>query len=202
MKKILFLLSLSFLITTLPCCDKSNPVSSGSSSVLVPLKTGNSWVNWRWDYDSTGIVTTITIDSLWVAGDTVVDGQNYFILSDQNMNSNGTLYPHITTYLARNTMSGYEEKYDNLDLYNYNYPYKVGDSTVVISNEIVTVPAGTYNCIVYKFIAGSLLVGTKYQAFYGKAYICPNVGIIKREATIPGNRYPIYSSFLNRVNLH
>ena len=202
MKKILFLLSASFIITTIPSCDKSNPVNNGNATVLVPLKAGNSWVNVSWRYDSTGAVTSTSIDSLWVSRDTVIDGEDYFVISDGIENSNGTIYPDITNYIARNTISGYEETFNDLKLANYDYPFSVRDSSVISQNESVTVPAGTYNCIVYKYAAGFFLVGTKYQPFYGNTYICPNIGIIKQESTIPGSKYPNYRSVLTRVILN
>ena len=202
MKKIQVLLSLSLIVTTIPSCDKNNPVDNGSPSVLVPLKSGNSWVNVSWHYDSTGVVTSTSIDSLWVSGDSVVEGENYFVISDGIENSNGGLYPNIFFRIARNTASGYEEQFNGLELSKYDFPIGIKDSTVVSFNESVTVPAGTYNCIVYKYFAGMFLVGTKYQPFYGKTYICPNIGIIKQESTIPGNKYPNYSSVLTRVILN
>ena len=168
MKKILFLFSLSFIITTIPSCDKNNPVNNGSSSVLVPLKTGNSWVKVSWHYDSTGAVTSTGIDSLWVSGDTVIDGQTYSVIVDGFEDSNGTLYLNPFNHIARNTASGYEEKYDGLDLWNFDYPFSIRDSTVISPNETVTVPAGTYNCIVYKYIAGFLLVGTSTSHFMAR----------------------------------
>jgi len=93
MEKALFLLSLSFIVTAIPGCDRSNPANRGNPSVLVPLKTGNSWVRESWEFDSTGAATSTFIDSMWASADTVVNGEKYFVISEQGEGPDGALLP-------------------------------------------------------------------------------------------------------------
>jgi hypothetical protein len=203
MNKHTLLLSPLLFIIFISSCEKSNPVSNGSTNEIIPLKVGNAWTSTFSDYDSNGVITTAYIDSVWVAKDTIVDDQNYFLMFRQSENAVGPPYPQTSSYLARNTPSGYNEREVrfNLEGMAYNYPYHINDSTIVATNEAITVPAGTYNCIVYKFPAAEVLVDTVYQVAYGKSYICPNIGIVKQEFWYPQNRL-IYRSVLTHVILN
>jgi hypothetical protein len=199
MKNSILLLTLSLVVSLFLGCDKSNPVGNGGTNELIPLKLGNSWINVVSDYDSNRVITRIRVDSVWVSKDSTLNGEKYFVISKKSGDSGGTLYLQSSICLARNTPFGYEQIYSEYSKTTYRYPIIDSDSMVISTNEIVTVPAGTFNCIVYKFIAGLINTDTEPQILYGKIYICPNVGIIKEELTIPRNNYGGYSSVLSRT---
>jgi len=184
-------------------CDKSNPVNTGNTNEIIPLKVGNAWVNTNSYYGSNGLVYTKSIDSIWVSNDTIIEGQSYFVLCSQIKDSNGTPYPQINTYLARNTSSGYSERYMdvNIETANYHYPNAFRDSTIVSWSQTVTVPAGTFNCIVYKFAAGIFILNNVSSIVYGYVYICPNIGIIKKEFVNTHEGQSGYRFVLSRVFL-
>ena len=73
---LVFLIPLALLTFT---CNKNNdnPVTGGPESVLIPLKTGNTWVWQISNIDTSGITA---IDSMWVSQDTIIKGQQYFLL--------------------------------------------------------------------------------------------------------------------------
>ena len=164
-------------------CQQSNPVGSTGSTELVPLKVGNAWVYSKTYYDSLGLVRAAATESVSVSKDTVLNGQSYFFISRQVLDSAGTPYPYKQIYFAKNTPTGYWERDPvlKLDTKIYDYPYYYGDSTVVRANETITVSSGTYNCIVYSYAAGAVRVDSTYQIVYGNSYVCPNVGIVQKE---------------------
>ena len=202
MKNILFLLSFSVIITAIPSCDKSNPVSYDSSIGIIPLTVGNTWVMTFSYCDSNGVVTETGIDSAWVSEDTVISGQRYFLVSDQQKNSVGIPVTQIVSYLARNSSSGYSLRFGSNEQILYDYPSHIGDTSIVASNEVVTVPTGTYHCIVYQIRAGTYEINGVNHYIIGKHYICPNIGMIKAEVLNPQNGYLLSRFILTRVVLN
>jgi hypothetical protein len=202
MKKPSFLFSLSLLMFLISSCDKSNPVSYDSSIGIIPLKVGNTWVMTFSYCNSNGVVTETGIDSAWVSDDTVISGQHYFLVSDQQKDSAGIPITQIISYLARNSPSGYSLRLDSTEQILYDYPYRIGDTSIVASNEVVTVPTGTYYCVVYQFRAGTYEINGVTHYIIGKHYICPNIGMIKTEALNPQNGYLLYRFVLTRVILN
>ena len=189
MKKHILFFALLFSIIVISSCETGNPVGNGGVDEIIPLRVGNTWVNSLTHYDSNGVVAAASVESAWVSQDTIVDGQEYFLISSAFEDSTGAPYPERSYYLARNTPLGYNERDLTLHVESrvYGYPIQIKDPMVVKGNEAVTVPAGTFNCIVYKFVAGLYRTDSVYQILYGQAYVCPNVGIIKKEFLYPKN---------------
>ena len=184
MRHILFL---SFIISLLfgsLNCNKSNPVGNNDpSSEIIPLKVGNTWVWQITNYDTSGTISSTTSDSLWVSQDTVLNGQKYFLLWEQQKNSDGTINQSASNYFARNIQSGYSRRDGNQETVLYNYPYQNGDTTVIASNVSVTVPTGTYNCLEYHIPVGSYFANGHLQTLMANFYICPNIGIVKKQVS-------------------
>ena len=198
MKDCISFLTFALAVSYLLGCEESNPTNNGATNELIPLKLGNSWVNIVSVFDSNMVVTRTSVDSLWVSGDTTLNGEKYFMISIKSRDSGGILYLQHDVYLARNTLLGYEQLRGGFITASYRYPVMYGDSMVISREERVTVPAGTYNCIVYKFVGGETFVDSTYQTVYGKRYICPNIGIVKEEFSFPRSNYG-YSSVLSRA---
>jgi len=177
---------LSFLVAILFAtmnCNKSNPVANNyASGEIIPLKVGNTWVWQISNYDTSGAISSTTFDSVWVSQDTIVDGQKFFLLWEQYKQSDGTISQLASSFFARNLSSGFSRRDGSQETVIYNYPYKNGDSTVIGSNVSITLTSGTtYICIVYQTPAGSYFANGRLQTLFEKSYICPNIGIVKKE---------------------
>jgi len=111
MNKHTLLLSPLLFIIFISSCEKSNPVSNGSTNEIIPLKVGNAWTSTFSDYDSNGVITTAYIDSVWVAKDTIVDDQNYFLMFRQSENAVGPhTHKHQVTLLETHLRAIMKEK--------------------------------------------------------------------------------------------
>ncbi len=190
-----------FFVSLISSCDESNPINENNPIEVVPLRVGNSWVNTYSKYDSNGTVTSTGVESVWVSGDTLISGTRYSIVSSQEKESNGIICP-ISIYFAKSSTAGYTEKYTTGGDFTYDYPPRAGDSTILGTNELVKVAAGTYNCVVYKFPAGISRTDSGDVLLYGRTYIYPSIGIIKKELEVPPNNNLFYMYTLDHMSLH
>jgi hypothetical protein len=201
-KAIVFILSLMFLFLNV-LCNKNNPITGNEPFELIPLKVGNTWIGTDTRYDSNGVVRSTAVKSIWVSADTILNGKKYFSLYYKGEQSVGV--PDSTLYaFARNSDAGYSEKRrSNFDEeLIYGYPYSGRDSDIVSTSEAVTVPAGKFYCVVYKYPAGIYHTDSLDYIYYEHAYICPTIGIIKIELHDPMTDAMQYLYVLNRVILH
>ncbi len=147
-----------------------------SEDFLLPLKVGNSWVYKSFELDpTTGDTTSFTEDSLRIIGTTTIRGSLYFVLSSDTNKD-----------VAQNRSDGlfiadYDPHFDEFfdDLF-FKFPAQNGESytydlidggqvRVKVTNETVTVPAGTFHSYVYQFIDLPL------ESVF---YFAPGVGLI------------------------
>jgi hypothetical protein len=133
----------------------------GSSSEILPLAVGNSWIYAITAFDSLGNVLGNGIDTSIVSRDTTIDNETWYILynrgapvnlginrSDGYWSRAVTLSPNTTNiatlgdpYLSAKFPTATGQVFVN----------ETGYSTVVLDTDTtVTVPAGTFRCYEYK----------------------------------------------------
>lgn len=84
MKTQLFLFAFSFFLLASSCKkDPVEPVSPPASATEYPdyssLAAGNYWVYQRYTLDTSGTYTPTVVDSCYISGDTVINGNTYFV---------------------------------------------------------------------------------------------------------------------------
>ena len=147
MKTIKLLLSLLiFLVFAIlfGCKDNStNP--STETGQLIPLALNNMWVYKAESYDSSGAIVSTRIDTLRVTGDTLINGETWYVF-------NGSKFSR-----SANRLDGYYS-YSKAPLLEYKYPAKVGDiilfsdslkREVISTNSPITVNNVSYNAYHY-----------------------------------------------------
>jgi len=172
------------LLLTIPlllayACHKEND-SSPIPLEIFPLKIGYHWVFRTTLADSTKFNHVND-----VLKDTLINSEQWFILT----------YDTVIRTICRNTSQGWWYIFNGKslsigkpDLY-WKYPTHVNDQyltadsslvTVVSINEIVTVPAGSFQCYHYHMI--------HYKESYEcEEYLAPGFGLVKHTVYVPGS---------------
>lgn len=155
----MFALGVSLLF--LSSCKKENseinhPEENPSPAYQFPSKVGSYWVyNW-YAVDSTGIETQLSyVDSVFILGDTLINGHSYSIYKGNNVGGNYNTYfqrdssgyivnehGHVSfTYVDFTTLftSGSEQGF--WDYYGHSLEGKVS----------LTIPLGTYQAFVSEY---------------------------------------------------
>lgn len=157
MKKIILpILGLLFL----NACEKANVATV--SPDYYPLSTGNYWV-YDWEIsDSLGNNTHyVKRDSFVIAGDTTINGIQYYKRHLYHMNYDGTYpFPPIEDYIKNDhgdivkldgcvILSFRTPRVDTTQIYNYPTRYLVNNSIVPVPNQTtnITVPVGSFQAI-------------------------------------------------------
>jgi hypothetical protein len=158
-KRVLFL----GLLVLLSSCKKDSAPTEPQSNAgeILPLKVGNQWIGRVTDLDSPGHPSHL--DTMVVAKDTVIQNEKWFFLTGWSL------------YVANRT-DGLWALDNSQTWLLWKFPAVEGESyrrlfdtvTVVSTNAIVSVPAGTYRCYQYH------VEGSDYNE-----YLSPDVGPIK-----------------------
>ncbi len=155
------LLSVPFVLSS---CTKSNPAGpSPSNSEIVPLTMGNAWTYRSIMYSATDSVLGDGPLSILVNRDTTISGVHLFSYWGWAAEGDSGL----TTYA-----DGYFTLYLKYPVDKGATFYAWGFSVLVSTlDTTISVPAGSFHCIDYKFYDQNYL--------NGEYFACPGVGVIK-----------------------
>lgn len=183
------------MVLILAGCLKNDPMPSPEPLEIFPLSTGNQW---HFRTTESNQQTTFHINE--VAGDTLINGQRWFILT----------YDTTVKTTCRNTLAGWWFLYQpspgapvTQELY-YRYPalvgerYMTGDSTLVTVTaiyEAITVPAGTFFCYHYHMVHN-------LENYECEEYFSPGVGFIKHVIYAPGSGSMRIASVTELIEYH
>jgi len=175
-RQLLQTIILGVLIILSSCKKDENPVVvQPKPDVILPLNVNNQWTYKRTYFDSLGAVSQIDTFSCKVLRDTVIQSEIWSIMSYW-----GTAY--------RNKADGCWAAFSQPTLL-YKYPAFLNETflsgqdtvSVVSTNTITTVPAGTFACYSYE------------RDFYGLPYhtlLSPKIGLIKDDWVVRINNGP------------
>lgn len=172
---IIFTLSVFFFSS---CKDDS--VASNGTAQFFPLKVGNQWYYEYTRYDSLGT----TMDSFdWIEtvdGDTTINGQKYYSISDLF-----SMFFGIKFYYT-NKSDGLYKSYDDTRTFHllFKFPAQLNEHIYNESDTLTVIniipreptPTGFHFCIVYQKITQSNSLWN-----YENTYISPGTGKIKVE---------------------
>ena len=173
-------LPFAFLIVSLTLLNYScneNSTDSNSSDSLIPFKLNNSWEYSHFIYDTSGNVMGTFTATERIIKDTIIS-DIHFYKYDNSARHLTSKQDGIWMYFISDTGVGESSLY-------YKFPCKAGDiynvtigrppavASVLSTNDTVTVEAGTFNCILYRF---------EFDIdHFSNTYIAPGIGIIKHE---------------------
>jgi len=158
--KNLITITLLLVFAFLGCKDDNIVEPPIDTSVIVPLKVGNTWTYQFTMSDSLGNVWASFSQSTSIVSDTIISGRQTYVFS-----SGDFFWNDDTGFWAQT--SG---KPPSLV---YKYPANVGESygllnTVICKDSTINTPKGSFKCYGYTFgIANS--------------YVAPGIGVIKTE---------------------
>lgn len=175
MKNLAFIL-LAVILFASACSESSSP--SNKKLEILPLEIGN-----KWEY-KTSLEGEINDMTAMIFKDTIINNERWF-------NYGGCL-------LMINREDGlWLRFYDDItnkwiEELRYKYPAVAGEQysdsldfvKVLSVNERITVPAGTFNCYVYRI--------PLFEDNYMDFYLCPGIGGIKTVSYENWNGHEIY----------
>lgn len=201
---IFVLLILLSILSIMSCSDDAVSTPSDPSVGIIPLKTGNSWTFLTTFYDTVGVVKFTNEVKETIYGDTSIAGTKWF-------------YPSTThDIMVTNLTDGYHWREQFVggsgaeEMLVWKYPAVKGDffpyagvSVFILStSEVVTVPAGTFDCYhywsTYRNAAGDTVTG------HMDAWLSPNIGMVKVEGYLKktsGEEYRNYKQELTAYTL-
>lgn len=154
MRNICFLISALFLMAA-GCKKKALPDPPVNPGYQWPYTQGSYWIYQWYDVDTTGMATaTSQRDSIYTAGDTVINGHTYVVLrgswyAQPNYqwllrDSSGYIIDHTGTirYSYVNFTDTLMHITERLPQYGMYYWYRK-----MYSQQTITTPAGTFDCI-------------------------------------------------------
>ena len=184
-------------------CKQPTEVNA-EPDVIIPLKIGNLWVEKITIYDSLGNTMSTMIDTQKVINDTVIGNEKWY--------SYGTKYILFTNkpdgYYMR-YINAYDTSYSITILWKYpamvneSYNVQTGNFVVKSLNDNVTVPAGNFNCLQYRFFYGSQPV--RPNTGYEQDWFSPGLGPVRtlgNYVTQSGKDYVYYSAELISYKLN
>lgn len=182
-------------------CKKDEPTDQNNTALYsLPSKEGSYWVYEWYKVDSNGVETlTGQIDSLFVLGDTVLNGKTYvrysnhstaFGIESYQRDSSGYIVNQLGKILYAYTnfgeiLSTYDEVLSN-GSGGTNY-WHMEFFMVNLKQTPIIVPAGTFYCISHRMKAVELtnapLNSCGDLEYITDAYYAPGIGEIKSEAS-------------------
>lgn len=176
MRKIQYLIILS-IILLLNCCN--NPTEPSKILKILPLNEGNIWVYQEYLVKGKDSLVKYEIDTIRVLSDTIVNDLRFYYV-----NYLGSVYDFGYLNDSLNGFVDPNHKFVKPFLL-YSYPCKTGDfylsnfGMCVVKNidTTITVQAGTFKCIKYKFYV-TMGGGNGFEDYH---YCSPGVGLIKIE---------------------
>jgi hypothetical protein len=186
MKKTCLLICITYLFLVASCSDKSTNIPSTPQSIF-PMSVGNSWTYNNYTFDK------IKKDSMIFNKSETLNIDSFLIINNEKW------YHGIfdDEYLFTNRSDGFwrlaqndnhEYIIDSAELF-IKYPTSIGDKVylkdkknpleTVELNVTVSVPAGTFNCVKYKYHSGD---DSTYN-MTENMYLSPRIGLVKDEIT-------------------
>lgn len=163
---------------------------------IMPLAVGNQWVYHTVRSDTMGNVTRNTYDTVRVTGTEVIAEETWFIVNGEG------------NYNYINRSDGLWKACSKNVLY-IKFPVRLGEYyttgtsmdycsppgfSVVSTDTVITVPAGTFRCITYLW--------GDYGGYYNHVYhYAPNVGLIRYDGYARGTTH-VGSNVLTQYELH
>ena len=177
------------------CRRDDSGVSSTEGDEIVPLKIGNQWVYENISYDTLGQLITTVLDTVTIAKDTTMSGEQWFRL----VGSVGYSFD------VTNRANGYNYFFNGAIL-QYKYPVALNEryqtfvatpnDTMVVSslNALTSTPLGTFTAYKYdRYVPGRASIRQT-------SWVMPNQGIIKEELYAP-NGVVVSRAQLRRITL-
>lgn len=182
------------------CGEDDKIVNNTPAARIWPLEVGNEWIYEDRELDSAGNPIRVDTSFILVDKDTLIGNERWYIIT-----ANGVRSQEIG--LIGNRGDGLWQGGPSGNLV-FRYPVTLADTLVFGENtatvesihDTVTVPAGTFVCINYKWTGGD-----DSERPYQFHYMSPSVGFIKAEEfheTGSGYIYPYYRSVLISYQLH
>lgn len=187
-----WLLGFGIILAINACEHNAQGIAPQPVIGLIPLNTGNRWEFRRRFFDPQGAVVTTRLDSIVIAGDTVVAGERWFYRSrfeprPAYRNGEGGL---LVRAISENSLDKF--------FVQYKYPAQIGEvhpfpvayyagydmwlsdttysATIISTDTIIAVPAGVYQCYQYRIFRKN------GEGTYTDEFISPQHGWIKMEA--------------------
>jgi hypothetical protein len=192
------------------CASSSTGPDDYNSLPIMPLKVGNTWIGRTQEFDSAGIVTSTTFDTLRIISEQQIQGETWFRTNTGFLLTNrtdgawfqedrppygvewqmakhpaavGDIFEVDTALIIH---SGTPQGPDSIDVVSYH---------VLATGIEITVPAGTFSSTRYKQ-RDNRLDGTPIEYFVGEDYAsAPGVGEVqenlyatKKSATNPSGK--------------
>lgn len=203
-KRLLFFAS-SLLLLFISCTkqedvtiDKLN--GGGETESFTPMKVGNYWVyDVSW-VDSMGMVEFIEMDSTYIAGDTMLNGNMYSIFKTSSSFIYTQYLRDSAQYLVDETGQKFFSPTNFSDkLYETAFVNGSGDTTSYTYRKMI-IPLGPTHCLVGSFDALDAEM-TRYLPFVNRtskahALYAPGVGLVFRQD------FPLFSGKSKTYNLH
>jgi hypothetical protein len=182
-------------VALLAGCNESDltgpPVDT---SVIMPLKVGNMWIDRMSEYDPTGALTSTSFDTVTIISDDVIGNEHWFrnnqsVWRTNRSDGSWVRIDGIDIWLAMKYPAAV------LDTFHTDYwqetlengeagPQYITYLLVTSIDTAITVPAGTFHCYSYKAM-GAYLDGSPLPDSMGATgqYFCsPGRGLVKSES--------------------
>ena len=192
MKQVMLAVGISILFLT--ACKKENPAIIPPEQTPAPIyefptKQGSYWV-YDWSIvDSNGVETSLNIvDSVFILGDTLINGNTYTIHKGQYFGGN------YSTYFQRDSIGYIVSNHGNVvfTYVDFNTPIASGPYgswdyyTRVLEDEAtITVPVGTFQALVleyYIYSPNGMAINNCGDIDYSyKTYMVSGIGQVYRE---------------------
>jgi hypothetical protein len=151
----LFLSALAMLVFSCNCNDDDTVSGPTPATEYLPLNVGNYWIYQWYLIDTLGNETIYsnTLDSIYISGDTVINGNTYAVMEGREFNSDiQYFYRDSSGYMvsAKSDIPLFSTKSTTgqlgLDtLFFGTDPFLVNEANMQPPSPSVTVPAGTFN---------------------------------------------------------
>ena len=184
----IYLLALMVITIQYSCKKNSNPIvdNSDTGGSLWPFQTSNTWIFRTMVYDTLGVITSTSYDTIFVGWDTTISGQQWFQVIEKNV-----FWTNKTDGVWQIVFGGVNQSPQLL----FKYPANVGDHwttrdgqvSIVSTNISISIGTSTYGCYEYTWDYGS----GHTENDYFKSGVGP---IIMEEftRTIAGSPYKVY----------
>lgn len=184
-------------LTALPGCRKDNddtrqepmppPTTNPVPAYGFPLSIGSYWIYEHTLLDSNfNVVATGAIDSVFIADDTLINNNTFYVFSQQTSGSPTYTIPGFIydSYYLRDSAgylvhpSGYFLDHDNFQdtLHTYSIPALTTYSFMRHPDSMITVPAGTFPTIDYR--TDYYFTNPQYQDRQGHKFRADDIGVV------------------------
>lgn len=151
-----FLLICILIVTISSCKKEETPQPSNDSpytSTYIQLKVGNYWIYESGIADSNGVVNNVSIDSFYIAKDTVINNKTYYIQTSLSAPFVISIFRDSSGYLLGTDGKILFSENNFTDVLRTDSVYisptsnaiGYGISKMANKDSVITVPAGTFS---------------------------------------------------------